>query len=157
MPPGSCSTATSRPGRNCPPFPTPTFPRSTSHDQRLPDTTLFVQARRACILRSCLRRCHPNAACDRPPPIRAAHRRSAPALSRLQHRAATRPGADDARRLIRRLHLPETAAFDEEHFHEQRDIAPAQSREIGRAHARTQVTNASLVCRLLLEKKKKNK
>src|SRR3546814_3384672 len=33
--------------------------------------------------------------------------------------------------------------------------APADSREIGRAHVSAPVTNAHLVCRLLLEKKKK--
>src|SRR3546814_6791992 len=35
--------------------------------------------------------------------------------------------------------------------------ARLESHEIGRAHVRTPVTNAHLVCRLLLEKKKKNK
>src|SRR3546814_9986544 len=34
---------------------------------------------------------------------------------------------------------------------------PTQRDEIGRAHVRTPVTNAHLVCRLLLEKKKQNK
>src|SRR3546814_5358352 len=33
---------------------------------------------------------------------------------------------------------------------------PGSAREIGRAHVRTHVTNAHLVCRLLLEKKKNN-
>src|SRR3546814_2966369 len=34
-------------------------------------------------------------------------------------------------------------------------VAGAPGRQIGRAHVRTPVTNAHLVCRLLLEKKKK--
>src|SRR3546814_2468226 len=37
-----------------------------------------------------------------------------------------------------------------------RDLQHPRRLQIGRAHVRTPVTNAHLVCRLLLEKKKKN-
>src|SRR3546814_4208150 len=38
-----------------------------------------------------------------------------------------------------------------------RDAVGAAARQIGRAHVRTPVTNAHLVCRLLLEKKKQSR
>src|SRR3546814_10537799 len=45
--------------------------------------------------------------------------------------------------------------FGYEGGHERRDQSVRARRQIGRAHVCTPVTNAHLVCRLLLEKKKK--
>src|SRR3546814_5112300 len=105
-------------------------PRSTRTDTLLPYTTLFL-ARRSC----------------RSSQVQPAGNDAA------QDFARAAPEREGDRRLgeIREDLLEIVAAF------EHRLYADQVVREIGRAHVCTPVTNAHLVCRLLLEKKKQNK
>src|SRR3546814_9233226 len=78
-----------------------------------------------------------------------------PALSRWINRIGSRP-------MVRRALAREDLKVPEKYKHQKQELAPhewsnmfgAAMHEIGRAHVRTPVTNAHLVCRILLETKK---
>src|SRR3546814_7900731 len=127
-------------------------PRSTRTDTLFPYTTLFRSRLVPCFGRNAVLSALPGRA-----EARRARRRAALAAQkpqpRLRHRRA-------ARRLSRRLHRPDAPRprgldrlADEP---ARRHPRPDGRREIGRAHVCTPVTNAHLVCRLLLENKKKH-
>src|SRR3546814_7158612 len=122
-------------------------PRSTLTDTLLPHTTLFrshLKARRDCQIPFVLSLSKHRSSCLRRPKERTALRQAQSLPSRRRGRTARKDG-----RFLAPSHeapcKPPTPARASPHS--------GRAAQIGRAHVGTPVTNAHIVCRLLLAKK----